>query len=73
MSTRAGIGFTMAIFIASLAFRDPAMLGAAKLAVLAASAVAGVCALLGGRLLLPAQRAVDAALTAEEAERSTEK
>lgn len=42
----AGIGFTMSIFIAALAFADPALLSAAKLSVLAAStlaAVLGVC------------------------------
>lgn len=68
----AGIGFTMAIFIAGLAFRDPGMLAAAKLAVLAASGAAGVIALLAGRLLLPLPSTEDMALTAEEAERSTE-
>jgi NhaA family Na+:H+ antiporter len=36
----AGVGFTMAIFIADLAFADDAILGTAKLAVLVASAVA---------------------------------
>lgn len=36
----AGIGFTMSIFIATLAFDDAAMLGAAKLGVLIASLVA---------------------------------
>jgi NhaA family Na+:H+ antiporter len=35
-----GIGFTMSIFIANLAFDDPALLVAAKLAVLAGSAIA---------------------------------
>jgi NhaA family Na+:H+ antiporter len=39
----AGIGFTMAIFIANLAFpAEPEMLDAAKVAILAASAVAGL-------------------------------
>lgn len=36
-----GIGFTMSIFIAGLAFADPARLAEAKLAILAASLVAG--------------------------------
>lgn len=36
----AGIGFTMSIFIATLAFADPALLGAAKLGVLVASLTA---------------------------------
>jgi NhaA family Na+:H+ antiporter len=37
----AGIGFTMSIFIASLAFANPDMLATAKLSILAASALAG--------------------------------
>lgn len=40
----AGIGFTMSIFIATLAFHDPALLAASKLSVLCAS---GAAALLG--------------------------
>jgi Na+:H+ antiporter, NhaA family len=40
-----GIGFTMAIFIANLAFPDAAMLATAKFAVLVASAVAAVAGL----------------------------
>jgi NhaA family Na+:H+ antiporter len=43
-----GIGFTMAIFIANLAFAEPALLGAAKLAVLVASLVAGTVGLIVG-------------------------
>jgi Na+:H+ antiporter, NhaA family len=43
-----GIGFTMAIFIAQLAFNDPAMLAQAKLAVLLASAMsAGIGLIIG--------------------------
>jgi Na+:H+ antiporter, NhaA family len=38
----AGIGFTMALFIAGLAYPVPQMLGEAKVAILAASLVAGV-------------------------------
>jgi Na+:H+ antiporter, NhaA family len=45
-----GIGFTMSIFIANLAFDEPQLLTAAKLAVLLASAVAAVLGLLAGRL-----------------------
>jgi NhaA family Na+:H+ antiporter len=49
----AGIGFTVALFIAELAFADePAVLDEAKIAVLAASVVSallGACILLGGR------------------------
>ena len=47
-----GIGFTMSIFIAGLAFPGTAMLETAKLAVLAASVLAGVFAWLAGRTLL---------------------
>lgn len=45
-----GIGFTMAIFIANLAFADAALLAAAKLSVLAASAVAGAIGLTVGAI-----------------------
>ena len=58
------------IFIAGLAFPDPRMLAAAKLAVLIASAGAGVLALLVGRLLLPAAPAI-ASVSVDEAESST--
>lgn len=44
----AGIGFTMSLFIAGLAFADEAQLRTAKLAILSASLIAGV----GGWLLL---------------------
>ena len=44
-----GIGFTMSIFIATLAFPDPALLAAAKFAVLAASVLAATTALVIGR------------------------
>jgi ABC-type sugar transport system permease subunit len=66
-------GFTMAIFIAGLAFPDEAALGAAKLAVLLASATAGVLGLAAGRVLLPkAPAPAVAAVTVDEAEASTE-
>ena len=39
----AGIGFTVALFVAELSFTDPAGLADAKLAILAASIVAGTC------------------------------
>lgn len=52
----AGVGFTMALFIAQLAFVDPAHLAAAKLAVLVSSALAGALALAVGRRLLRAHR-----------------
>ncbi|MES1172556.1 MAG: Na+/H+ antiporter NhaA [Bacteroidota bacterium] len=49
----AGIGFTMAIFVAELAFTAPAPLAAAKLGVLAASGGAAAMGLLLGLVLLP--------------------
>ena len=47
----AGIGFTMSLFIAQLAFSDALLLGAAKLGVLIASGVAVVVGLVLGRLV----------------------
>jgi NhaA family Na+:H+ antiporter len=44
-----GIGFTMSIFIGTLAFSDPALLAAAKFGVLVASILAGTAALVIGR------------------------
>jgi NhaA family Na+:H+ antiporter len=48
----AGIGFTMSIFIAALAFEEPGQLSVAKFGVLAGSLGAAVAGLLLGRLLL---------------------
>lgn len=42
VSWLAGVGFTMALFISNLAFRDSALLASAKSGVLAASVIAGV-------------------------------
>ena len=67
----AGVGFTMALFIAQLAFADARLLAAAKLGVLAASGGAAVLGLVLGRLLL-APATAGAAQTADEAESSTE-
>jgi NhaA family Na+:H+ antiporter len=67
----AGIGFTMSLFIAQLAFARPELLGAAKLGVLAASVVAGVVGWALGRALLAPGLVRGAAATPEEAEAST--
>ena len=72
----AGVGFTMSLFIAELAFPGAALLAEAKLGVLIASAAAASIALLVGRLiLLPAtdRPGNEAAATVDEAESSTEK
>jgi len=66
----AGVGFTMALFIAQLAFSDLRLLAAAKLGVLMASGAAAVISIALGRLLLPRERAPGAAATADEAEAS---
>jgi len=50
----AGIGFTVSLFITSLAFEDPAAVEPAKIGVFAASILAG---LIGGLTLLSARRA----------------
>jgi NhaA family Na+:H+ antiporter len=68
----AGIGFTMALFVAALAFPSGYKLEQAKVAILVGSALAMTLGLLGGRLLLRATPPVDAAATASEAERSDE-
>jgi NhaA family Na+:H+ antiporter len=47
-----GIGFTMSIFIASLAFVDPSLLAAAKAGVLLASLMAGILGLALGKVLV---------------------
>jgi Na+:H+ antiporter, NhaA family len=67
-----GIGFTMALFIAELAFRDPVYLGVAKLAVLVGSAAAGILGVAAGALLLRPPQGDVVAMTVHEAERSTE-
>jgi NhaA family Na+:H+ antiporter len=59
-----GIGFTMSLFVAGLAFPDPALLDVAKLGVLGASVVAG---LVGYTLLRRGRGAADAARAAPTA------
>jgi Na+:H+ antiporter, NhaA family len=56
----AGIGFTVSIFISSLAFDDPGHLMEAKAAVLGASVIAGLLGYLGLREVNPAQQPVKA-------------
>lgn len=69
----AGIGFTMAIFIAQLAFTEESLLGIAKLGVLVASALAGACGLVLGRISLPrAQPEAVARMTPSQVEASSE-
>jgi Na+:H+ antiporter, NhaA family len=67
----AGVGFTMALFIAQLAFVDAMHLAAAKLGVLVASGGAAILGLVLGRLLLGQVATADATQTADEAESST--
>jgi NhaA family Na+:H+ antiporter len=67
----AGIGFTMALFVANLAFEPGPLLETAKLAILAGSAAAALLGYVVGRLVLKPGRAVGAAASEAEAERST--
>jgi NhaA family Na+:H+ antiporter len=69
----AGIGFTMSIFIAQLAFADARALAAAKLGVLVASFVTAVLTVTMGRLLLEGVRDNNEAVSADEAESETER
>lgn len=59
MGLLGGIGFTMSIFMASLAFEDPGLLTAAKFAVLAGSGLAATLGFIAGQLQ-PAQAAARA-------------
>lgn len=68
-----GVGFTVSLFIATLAFASGAALDAAKTAILLASTGAGVLALLVGRVVLRPVLDPGAAQTESEAERATEK
>lgn len=67
----AGVGFTMALFVAQLAFVDVRLLAAAKLGVLVASCGAALTGLCLGAVLLTTKGSAGAAQTADEAESST--
>jgi len=62
LAVLAGVGFTMSIYIADLAFDDARLLAAAKFAVLLASGLAGILGLILGRL--PRSRAAPASRAA---------
>ena len=68
----AGIGFTMALFVAQLAYGEVALLDAARLGILLASGGAGAVALVLGRFLLETPEEPGVAKTADEAGASTE-
>jgi Na+:H+ antiporter, NhaA family len=67
----AGIGFTMSLFIAGLAFERGTLLETVKLSILCASAGAGILGFAFGRQVLPKRISPEAAKTTEEAEAST--
>ncbi len=67
----AGVGFTMSLFIAKLAFLAPSLLAAAKIGILAASALAAALGLGLGRALLAPVSGAGAARSADEAECKT--
>jgi NhaA family Na+:H+ antiporter len=67
----AGIGFTMSIFIAALAFPSGTNLETAKVGILVGSGVAAVLAYVFGRAVLPSSSPEGAATTDAEAEAST--
>lgn len=68
----AGIGFTMALFIAQLAFPPGPALETAKLGILAASLGAGLVGYAVGRAVLRRQQVPGAARTEAEAESATD-
>lgn len=69
----AGVGFTVALFIAGLAFEDPELLASAKLGILGGSVLALVLAMAYGWLALPRRPVEGAATTLEEAEQATDR
>ena len=68
----AGVGFTVALFIANLGLADAAALASAKLGIVFASVLAAVAALVMGFLVLPRKPDEAAATSAEAAEASAE-
>ncbi len=66
-----GIGFTMALFIAQLAFPPGPLLETAKLAILCGSGLAGVISLFAGYRILKVGNGPGVAMTEAEAEAST--
>jgi NhaA family Na+:H+ antiporter len=68
-----GIGFTMAIFIAGLAFSQAELLASAKMAIMLSSGLAAVLGLAAGRAFLPSTHEPDAAVTLEDAEHAVER
>jgi NhaA family Na+:H+ antiporter len=69
----AGVGFTVALFIANLAFVDAIALESAKIGILCGSVLAAVAAFALGRLALRKDVGAGVAATAEEAESSAER
>lgn len=68
----AGIGFTMSIFIAELAFPAGGLLGVVKLGVLIATALAAITVLVLGYFTLPKMAPEIERVTPSQAERSTQ-
>ena len=72
VGTVAGIGFTMALFVAQLAFEPGPILETAKLAIISGSVGAALLSVVVGRVVLSAPVPLGAADTDEAAEASTE-
>ena len=66
-----GIGFTMALFIAQLAFPSGPFLEITKLAILCGSGLAGILSLFAGYRILEPHHDASSAITEQEAEGST--
>jgi NhaA family Na+:H+ antiporter len=62
LSAVAGVGFTVSLFIAELAFDDPALVAEAKVGIFSASLIAGAlgfAVLRAGRRAAPAERGAE--------------